>query len=142
MREEAADMFMTLSTAYSALGDRAMCLKYAQLHFEQRIAFERSIGRSPESEVSFEAMAYTALALGMIMNERFYEALALAEEGRIKHEMVQAFRDDTYWPQSAYAYIAWALIGLGREGEAEPYVLDTLKWRERHFGIDSTDSFL
>jgi hypothetical protein len=138
--EAYADVLMTESTAYAALGNGERCLHYGQLHFDQRIAFERSIGRTPESELSFEAMAYTALALGLILNERYEEAIPLCEEGRIKHEMVDAFREDRYWPHWAHAYNAWALIGLNRAEEALPSVIETLRWRERHFGVNDTES--
>lgn len=140
MGEAHADILMSLTMAYGSLGERSLTLEYAQRHFEERIAFERSIGRTPDSEFSFEGMAYTALALGLILNERYEEAIPLCVTGREVHERAPGFHNDVYWPHWAYAYHAWALIGLGRPDEALPLVLQTLAWRERHYGPRDTES--
>jgi hypothetical protein len=140
MGELYADVLMNLTTAYAAYGQRELALKYAEMHIDQRIRVERAIGRTPNSEMSFEGMAYTALSLGLILNERYEEAIKYAAEGREILKRLPSFGANNYWPHWAYTYHAWALIGLGRYSEALPLILDTLRWRERHFGRDDTES--
>lgn len=140
MGELYADTLMCLSSSYAALGQMEPTLKYAQRHFDQRIAVERSLGRTADSEMSMEAMGYTALALGMILAERYEEAASLCVTGRRLHERRPAFARGLYWPYWADAYHAWALIGLGRAADALPSMLAAIKWRERHFGLNDTES--
>jgi hypothetical protein len=63
MGELYADVLMNLTTAYAAYGQRQLALKFAEMHMTQRIKVERALNRTPDSEMSFEAMAhYRAVA--------------------------------------------------------------------------------
>jgi len=140
MGELYADVLMSLCMAYASCGDREQSLHFAKLHFDQRLAVEARIGMTADSEMSLQGMAYTALALGLLLNERFEEAIPLCLKGKELHERSPGFLTDVYWPHWAYAYHAWALIGLNREKEALPLILKTLEWRERHYGPNDTES--
>jgi tetratricopeptide (TPR) repeat protein len=140
MGELYADVLMNLTTAYAAYGQRQLALKFAEMHMTQRIKVERALNRTPDSEMSFEAMAHTALSLGLILNGRYEEAIKYAAQGRELLKRKPSFVADNYWPHWGFTYHAWALIGLEKYDEALPLILDTLRWRERHFGRDDTES--
>ena len=89
---------MSPFASYTALGDKKLALQYAQRHFDRRILVERSVGRTLDSEMSFEAIGYTALALGFILEEKFWEAIPLYITGRILHERALGFHNDIYLP--------------------------------------------
>jgi hypothetical protein len=136
MLEIYADTLMNIYDANAIFGQCKTALQFAEWHFDARIRAERALERTPNSEFSFEGMAYTALAYGLILNDRFKEAISLCLTGREVHCRAPGFHSDVYWPHWTYAYHAWALIGLRRPDEALPLMVETLQWRERHYGPD------
>jgi tetratricopeptide (TPR) repeat protein len=133
-----ADVLFLLAVTYDSLGDLENAMEYARQHFEQRISVENAAGEN--GDLSFRAMAYTQLALGSVGTNDFEKAILLAETGREMLEKTEEYKNDTYWPHWAYWSHAWALIGLQRFDEALPLIETTLRWRERHYGMDDTES--
>jgi hypothetical protein len=139
MEEEYADILMSLSSTYHCLGDPAQGHRYAIAHFEQRLLIEDA--KPPEQrDDSFRAMAYTELALAWLLNKDYERALALAVEGRQMLEGTQYFINDQYWPHWADYHRSWALVGMDRAEEARPILEEMLSWRQRHYGVEDTES--
>jgi plasmid replication initiation protein len=139
MGEQYADLLMSLSSTYNCLGEAVEGLKYAQAHFKQRIHVEDSKALAERDDQS-RVMAYTELALGWLLNNNYEEAKSQAIKGRQILEGTKEFINDTCWSHWADYHHAWALIGLDRAEEARPIVLELLKWRQRHYGDDDTES--
>ncbi|KAF4461388.1 NB-ARC and TPR domain [Fusarium albosuccineum] len=138
MAELYADILMSLASTHNALGNRVEGLKYAREHFQQRLYVEDNKGVN--GNYAYRGMAYTQMAVGLLTNHRYTEAIHYAEAGREILEKAPEYRQDTYWPHWAYWYHAWGLIGLEKPEEARPLLLKTLQWRERHYGADDTES--
>lgn len=95
MREQYADLLMSLSSTHHCLGDRVQGLRYAKAHFKQRIIVEDS-KQSSEPDESFPAMAYTELALAWLLNNDYEKAVSLAIQGRKMLEQTVEFKSDEY----------------------------------------------
>ncbi|KAI1346208.1 hypothetical protein F5Y01DRAFT_322036 [Xylaria sp. FL0043] len=133
-----ADVLFLLAVTYDALSDAENGMKYARQHFKQQILVEDAAGEN--GDLSFRAMAYTQLACASVTSGEFEEAILHAKMGRSLLEKTEEYKNDTYWPHWADWSHAWALIGLRRYDEALPLVVTTLQWRERHYGVDDTES--
>jgi len=139
MAEQHADILMCLSSICHCLGEREKGLEYAQAHFKQRILVEDS--KPPaEQDGAFRAMAYTELALGLVMNGEYEGAITVAEQGRKLLEETPEFLEGDYWPHWADYHHAWALIGLDRAAEACPILEEMLEWRRKNVKNYATES--
>lgn len=95
----------------------------------------------PDGDPVFRALAYTELSLARLLSNEFEEAIRLAQHGRELQDPLEEFINGISYPHWAVFHISWGLIGLGRAEEARPMLMDLFSWRERRYGIDSTESF-
>jgi hypothetical protein len=87
------------------------------------------------------AMAYTELALSLLLNDEFEESIPLSIEVRDVLEKTPLFLNGDYWPHIAIFHHAWCLIGLGKANDAYGMVFDTLRWREKKYGASDPEPF-
>lgn len=132
-----ADILSCLVDCTAVQNQPKETLELAERHFKVRMRTERAkpaLGRHA-------GMAYSEMALGLMLNERFEEAIEYARKAREIVMELPLFKEGKYWPHFAVAYEGICLLGLGRGKEAIPMLQDALKFRERRFGPNDTESF-
>ena len=128
-----ADVLFGLSSLAADQNHAADALAYSRRHFDVRMALV-SVGR-------FGGLAYTELGLGLLLNDHFQEALDASRAGKALLVELPSFKEGTYWPDFAVIHEVLALIGLERDDEAIPLLEESIRFREKRFGRDDTQSF-
>ena len=132
-----ADVLFCLSTLAADRNQAVDALVYAQRHFDVRMALERkkkSVGRHG-------GLAYTELGLGLLLNGRYQEAIDTSRAGKALLLELPSFKEGKYWPDFAVIHEVLALIGLDRDDEAIPLLEEAIRFREKRFGPNDTQSF-
>jgi hypothetical protein len=92
------------------------------------------LGRHP-------GLAYTEMALGMLLNGRLEEAIQYSRDGKALLVELEQFKTGKYWPDFAVIHETLALICLGRSEEGIPSLEASIAFREKRYGPNDTESF-
>lgn len=109
------------------------CLDDAQELYEQQK------GDKADADAQIPAAFHDMFARGLVLNNRFDEAMLHCQLSREKTEKTEAYKAGEVWPEMAVLTQAWCLVGLDRESEAEDMLVDMLAWRESKYGKDDIE---
>ena len=132
-----ADVLFCLSALAADRNQAADTLAYAQRHFDVRMALERkkiSMGRHA-------GLAYTELGLGLLLNDRYQEPIDRNRAGKALLVGLPSFKEGKSYPDFAVIHDVLALIGLDRDDEAIPLLEEAIRFREKRFVPNDTQSF-
>ncbi|KAL8792441.1 MAG: hypothetical protein Q9195_004974 [Heterodermia aff. obscurata] len=130
-----ADALFCLSSVSSELNKCEEMYIYARRHLMQRLKVEN------QQELSLDVgMAYSEMGFAFYLNDMYEKAIECCDRSSAIYKKTPEFLSGEYWPHFAISHRAWALLGLGRGGEAVQGLLDTLRWRESKYGKDDTES--
>jgi tetratricopeptide (TPR) repeat protein len=130
-----ADILFSLSSMYGELNNPSEALKYARRHFDQRMKVENQ----KDSLGIYAGMAHSELALGLLLNGRYEEAIENSRIARQILEKIPIYLSGDYWPHWAIIHEAWSLLGLNRPEEAVEILEESVKWRQNKYGPDDKE---
>ncbi|KAK1827325.1 hypothetical protein QBC39DRAFT_362090 [Podospora conica] len=116
---------MCISSTYHCMGKPEDGNRYYAITNIQDLAIEEQ--ESDRGPALF-ALAYTELALGMLLNGHYLRAWELTSKARQVLKETAEFKDKDYWHQWTDCYYAWSLIATGQPEEAERALKDAITW--------------
>lgn len=86
------------------------------------------------------ATAHTGLAQAYLLLDDYAKAVEECQKCRVLDSQLPDVISGAAFPQFSNIYEAWGLFGLTRYDEAASLLLDVVRFRERKFGVNDTQS--